>query len=80
MGDDETSLMRVECKDSAAAQFAWPSLDLANHGIPIFDRKREYAGHKGSAHTMEFTFGHAAGKYQAFSAATERAVQRPHSD
>jgi hypothetical protein len=73
-------LMWVERKDCATAQFARPGLDLPDHRIPVFDRERESASHERSAHAAEFTFGNTAGKYQAFSATAERAMQRAHAN
>ena len=79
-GNDQTGLMRVERKDNATAQFPRPGLDPPNNRIAVFDRERESASHERSAHAVEFAFRDPAGKYQAFSAAAEPAMQRAHAN
>src|SRR5262249_52770527 len=67
-------------KDRATAHFTRPSLDVPNDRITVLDREREGAGHERRTHAVEFAFGDTAGKYQAFSAAAERAMQGAHAN
>ena len=75
----EQVLVRVKREDVAAAQILRAVLDPADRGVAVFDRERKISAHERCAHALMFAFRHAAGKYQRFGAAAERAEERAHA-
>src|SRR5262245_35419129 len=79
-GDDILRLMRMQHEHRLALQIAWSGLDATYARISVFDRRRELAFLKRSAHTRPLAPRHPAVEHERLRTATHPAEERADDD